>query len=53
MAIETNASGDIHPTLYIRRDDRVEEHPLASNPLHEYDTDENRRVLAGVLSPWL
>jgi thioredoxin reductase len=53
LAIETDGSGDIHPTLYIRFNERVEEHPLASNPLHEYDTDGHRRVLAGVLSPWL
>jgi hypothetical protein len=50
VTIETDASGDIHPALYVRRNGEVTEHLLAPDPLHDFDTDGHRAHLHGVLS---
>jgi thioredoxin reductase len=41
MSIETDATGDIHPAVYIRRGARVEEHTLASSPMLDFETAEH------------
>jgi thioredoxin reductase len=50
ITIETDASGDIHPALYVRRGGTVSEHLLPSHPLHDFGTDEHRRQLRSALS---
>ena len=49
IAVETDAEGDIHPAVYLRRGGRVDEHTLPSNPLLRYDGTEHQRQLASVL----
>lgn len=49
MAVETDPSGDHHPTVYLRRDGRVTEHALSSHPLHDFQGDRQQRELADLL----
>jgi hypothetical protein len=49
MAVETDAAGDIHPAVYVRRGPRVEEHTLPSSPLLEFDTAEHAAQLKSLL----
>ena len=49
VAVETDAEGDIHPAVYVRRDGRVDEHTLASSPLLKFDGQEHQRQLGAVL----
>lgn len=53
VAIETDADGDIHPAVYVRRDGRVDEHTLPSSPLLKFDGQEHQRQLAGVLKGFI
>lgn len=53
IAIETDAEGDIHPAVYIRRAGQVEEHLLSSSVLHTYETGEHRALLQGLLAGWI
>ncbi len=53
IAVETDAEGDIHPAVYVRRDGRVDEHPLASSPLLKFDGQEHQRQLADVLKGFI
>lgn len=53
VAVETDAEGDIHPAVYVRRDGRVDEHPLASSPLLKFDGREHQRQLADVLKGFI
>lgn len=53
VAIETDAEGDIHPAVYIRRTGHVEEHLLPSSVLHTYETGEHRALLHGLLAGWI
>jgi thioredoxin reductase len=46
VTIETDASGDIHPAVYVRRGGRVEEFMLPSNQMHDHRTPEHRQMLA-------
>jgi hypothetical protein len=50
ITIETDASGDIHPALYIRSRGDVTEHLLASDPLHDFATGRHRAHLHGLLA---
>ena len=45
IAVETDADGDIHPAVYVRRDGEVEEHLLRSTPTHDYLGAEHRQEL--------
>ena len=45
VTIETDASGDIHPAVYVRRGGRVEELLLPSNQMHDHRTPEHRQML--------
>ncbi|HEV3473046.1 MAG TPA: NAD(P)-binding domain-containing protein, partial [Actinomycetota bacterium] len=53
IAIETDANGDIHPAVYIRRAGQVEEHLLPSSVMHSYETGEHRALLQGLLAGWI
>jgi thioredoxin reductase len=53
VAVETDAEGDIHPAVYVRRDGRVDEHTLASSPLLTFDGQEQQRQLASVLKGFI
>jgi hypothetical protein len=53
VAVETDADGDIHPAVYVRRDGRVDEHTLPSSPLLKFDGQEHQRQLAGVLKGFI
>jgi thioredoxin reductase len=52
ITVETDAEGNIHPALYIRRSDRVDEHLLPSHPLHDYTTEAHRGLVQGMLGDW-
>lgn len=49
MTIETDPSGDIHPTVYVRGVRTCNEHHLESGPLMEFRTPPNRRQLASLV----
>ena len=49
VAVETNAEGDIHPVVFLRKRGDVEEHLLPSSPLHDYRTAEYRAEIAAML----
>jgi hypothetical protein len=49
MAVETDADGDIHPAVYIRRGGRVEEHTLSSSPMLDHETAEHAAQLSSLL----
>jgi hypothetical protein len=51
--VETNDSGEIRPAVYIRRNGSVDEQVLEGTLLHEFDTDEHRAHLSGLLKPLL
>lgn len=53
VAIETDASGDIHPALYMKRGATVTEQLLPSAHLHSYETKEHRSQLTSLLSDWI
>jgi len=49
VAVETDASGDVHPAVYVRRGGRVDEHLLPSDPQHDFTGGEHRAQLESVL----
>jgi thioredoxin reductase len=49
ITVETDARGDIHPAVYVRRHGRVAEHLLPSDPLHRFETAAHRREVGSVL----
>ena len=50
VTVETDAEGDIHPAVYVRRQGRVDgDARLDGSPLHDYRTPEHRRALADLL----
>ncbi|HEX2052578.1 MAG TPA: NAD(P)-binding domain-containing protein [Actinomycetota bacterium] len=51
VAVETDASGDIHPALYLRLGGAVTEHLLESEPLHRFETPDHRRRVEEVAGP--
>lgn len=52
IAVETDASGDIHPAIYLRSGGRVTEHLLESHPLLEFSTAYNARRLQRLLAAY-
>lgn len=50
MAVETDASGDIHPAVYLRLAGNVTEHVLPSEPLQNFETPEHRRMLTELVT---
>lgn len=53
ITTETDAEGDIHPALYVRRGGRVDEHLLPSDPLRDYETTEHRKLVTQLLAGWV
>ena len=53
LTVETDADGDIHPALYLRRDGHVSDHTLPSDPLLDFRTAEHRSHLKGLLGDLL
>jgi thioredoxin reductase len=53
VTVETDAEGDIHPALYVRRSGQVTEHLLPSNPMRDYETAEHRAQLGSLLDRWI
>lgn len=52
ITIETDAAGDIHPAVYLRRGADVSEHLLEPGHLHAYETRKNRSQLSSLLQGW-
>jgi thioredoxin reductase len=53
VAIEMNPRAVIHPTLYLRRGGRVEEHELPPHPVHAYGKGEYLQEAESILKPLL
>lgn len=51
VAVETDATGDIHPAIYLRSAGRVTEHVLPSNYLHQFESDDHLRRLRELVKP--
>jgi len=49
VVLETDQTGDHHPAVYIRRNGRVTEHVLPSDPLYNFETPEHRNQLTALL----
>jgi hypothetical protein len=49
VTVETDVNGDHHPTVYIRRDGRVNEHALPADPLLTFEGEKQRTELAALL----
>jgi len=49
VTIEANASGVIHPVVYLRRRGRLRDVEFDHDPLHAYDSERYRRQLDGLL----
>jgi len=48
VAVETDAEGDIHPAVYIRRGGHVEEHTLPSSPLLDFTSAEHTAMMTSL-----
>ena len=53
VTVETDGEGDIHPAVYLRKAERVEEHQLPGDPLLRFDTAEHRAELESLLKEWI
>jgi hypothetical protein len=53
VAVETDAEGDIHPAVYVRRQGRVDEHALPGSPLLDFRGPEHRAELEGLIGEFL
>jgi len=53
VTVETDDRNDIHPAVYCRRSDGVDEHVLEGNLLHDFETAEHRKQLTGLLEGYL
>jgi thioredoxin reductase len=51
VAVEANPKGEIYPAVYVRKDNKLTEHLLPSNPLLDFETAEHRAQLTAVLAP--
>jgi Pyridine nucleotide-disulphide oxidoreductase len=52
-AIEMDRQALIHPTIYVRRGGRIQEHELPSHPVHAFAGSGYRRELEVILRPFL
>jgi thioredoxin reductase len=50
VTLEADGSGAIYPVLYLRRDGRVEERPVESDPLLRFDTPAVREQVSAILA---
>ena len=53
VAVETDATGDIHPAVYLRTGGSVEEHLLPGDPLLRFDGEEQRTKLESIMKEWV
>jgi thioredoxin reductase len=53
VAVEYGADGTIIPVVYTRERGRLVEQSLPPHPLHMFDTDEHRQLLAACIAPLL
>jgi thioredoxin reductase len=53
ITIETDAEGDIHPAVYVRRGSEVTEHLLPPAHLHDYEMPEHRGHLTSLMGGWI
>jgi thioredoxin reductase len=49
VTVETNASGEIFPGVYVRRAGRIQESQLDPHPLHEFQREPYREALSAIL----
>jgi hypothetical protein len=49
LTVETDNSGSIHPTVYVRCKNKTTEHSFEAGPLLEFDTKQNRADLRALL----
>jgi thioredoxin reductase len=50
IAVEVDAAGVIHPTVYLRRGGRFQEEALEPHPLHAFDEAQYRRALEKLIA---
>jgi thioredoxin reductase len=50
MTIEHTAEGEIRPAVYLRREGKVEEHVMPTDPLLDFESGEHRKQLRSLLS---
>ncbi len=50
MTLEHTAEGEIRPAVYVRREGKVEEHVMPSDPLLDFESAEHRKQLRSLLS---
>jgi thioredoxin reductase len=53
IAVETDAEGDIHPAVYVRRDGSSEEYLLPSNALLDFTTSEHHAELTRAVKAFI
>jgi hypothetical protein len=53
VAVETDAEGDIHPAVYVRRQGKVDEQALPGSPLLDFQGPEHRAELEALLAEFL
>ncbi|MGH2764760.1 MAG: NAD(P)-binding domain-containing protein [Actinomycetota bacterium] len=53
ITVETDDRNEIRPAVYCRRGGAVDEHVLDGNLLHDFETAEHRKQLAGLLEGYL
>jgi thioredoxin reductase len=49
ITVESNTEGDIHPAAYVRRRGVVEEYLMPSSPMHDYRSQDYRKMLTDQL----
>ncbi len=49
IAVESGPTGDQHPTAYIRRENRVTEHAILSDPLNNFEGARHHKELTALL----
>jgi thioredoxin reductase len=52
-AIEMAADGTIYPSLYVRRQNRVQERPLEPHPLNDFESPGHARAVSQLVEPLL
>jgi hypothetical protein len=50
VTVEYAADGAVTPVVYLRQKGRLSEHALPTHAMHQFDTDEHRRMLDALLS---
>jgi thioredoxin reductase len=53
VAIEMDAEGTIYPSVYLRLRNDVQEYPLETHPLHDYQADAYRDLVSQLVRPLL